>query len=131
MSLLGRAAMWLNAASANADLAAELAVSLHDQRSAAHVAQYWPALRKSVLESESSANSNAYLTPEQMKDIVASSVLSSRAMSSNINSPTIDIEAKSCLTSCGIRCGCCRHSWRNRHDLTQQPAISCFLLFQQ
>ena len=39
-------------------------------------------------------DAHIFMTPEQMKDIVASSVLSSRAMSSNINSPTIDIETE-------------------------------------
>ena len=94
VSFLGQAAMAANAASANADLAAELVSYMTSASCAARVAQYWPPCRKSVLESEELLNSNAYLTPEQMKDIVASSVLSSRAMSSNINSPTIDIETE-------------------------------------
>ena len=94
VSFLGQAAMAANAASANADLAAELVSYMTSASCAARVAQYWPPCRKSVLESEEFLNSNAYLTPEQMKDIVASSVLSSRAMSSNINSPTIDIETE-------------------------------------
>ena len=94
VSFLGQAAMAANAASANADLAAELVSYMTSASCASRVAQYWPPCRKSVLESEEFLNSNAYLTPEQMKDIVASSVLSSRAMSSNINSPTIDIETE-------------------------------------
>ncbi len=94
VSFLGQAAMAANAASANVDLAAELVSYMTSASCAARVAQYWPPCRKSVLESEEFLNSNAYLTPEQMKDIVASSVLSSRAMSSNINSPTIDIETE-------------------------------------
>ena len=90
VSFLGQAAMAANAASANAELVSYMTSA----SCAARVAQYWPPCRKSVLESEEFLNSNAYLTPEQMKDIVASSVLSSRAMSSNINSPTIDIETE-------------------------------------
>lgn len=58
------------------------------------MAKYWPPCRKSVLESEEFLSSNAYLTADQMKEIVAGSVLNSRAMSNNINSPTINIETE-------------------------------------
>ena len=49
---------------------------------------------QSVLDSEDFLNSNAYLDADQMKNIVASSVLNSRAMSNNINSPSIKIETE-------------------------------------
>ena len=50
--------------------------------------------KRQVLDSEDFLNSNAYLDADQMKNIVASSVLNSRAMSNNINSPSIKIETE-------------------------------------
>ena len=67
---------------------------IRDSTCAARVAQYWPPCRHSVLDSEDFLNSNAYLDADQMKNIVASSVLNSRAMSNNINSPSIKIETE-------------------------------------
>lgn len=94
VSFLGQAAMAANPNSANPELAAELVAYMTNSECAARVAKYWPPCRHSVLDSEEFLTSNAYLSAEQMKDIVADSVLSSRAMSNNINSPTIDIETE-------------------------------------
>lgn len=77
-----------------AALAAELVAYMTSDTCAARVAQYWPPCRHSVLDSEDFLNSNAYLDADQMKNIVASSVLNSRAMSNNINSPSIKIETE-------------------------------------
>ena len=76
------------------ELAAELVAYMTSDTCAARVAQYWPPCRHSVLDSEDFLNSNAYLDADQMKNIVASSVLNSRAMSNNINSPSIKIETE-------------------------------------
>lgn len=94
VSFLGQAAMSANANSKNAELAAELVAYMTSDTCAARVAQYWPPCRHSVLDSEDFLNSNAYLDADQMKNIVASSVLNSRAMSNNINSPSIKIETE-------------------------------------
>ena len=94
VSFLGQAAMSANASSKNAELAAELVAYMTSDTCAARVAQYWPPCRHSVLDSEDFLNSNAYLDADQMKNIVASSVLNSRAMSNNINSPSIKIETE-------------------------------------
>ena len=94
VSFLGQAAMAANPNSKNAGLAAELVGYMTSATCAARVAKYWPPCRKSVLESEEFLSSNAYLTADQMKEIVAGSVLNSRAMSNNINSPTINIETE-------------------------------------
>ena len=94
VSFLGQAAMSANANSANAELAAELVAYMTSASCAARVAKYWPPCRHSVLGSEEFLTSNANLSAEQMQNIVAGSVLTSRAMSNNINSPTIDIETE-------------------------------------
>ena len=94
VSFLGQAAMSANTNSKNAELAAELVAYMTSDTCAARVAQYWPPCRHSVLDSEDFLNSNAYLDADQMKNIVASSVLNSRAMSNNINSPSIKIETE-------------------------------------
>lgn len=93
VSFLGQAAMSANAGSKNAELAAELVAYMTSASCAQRVAQYWPPCRKSVLNSEEFLNSNKFLSADQMKEIVASSVLSSRAMSNNVNSPAIKLQA--------------------------------------
>ena len=93
VSFLGQAAMAANANGKNLSIASELVAYMTSATCAQRIAQYWPPCRKSVLDSEEFLSSNRYLTPEQMKTIVAESVLSSRAMSNNVNSPAINIQA--------------------------------------
>ncbi len=94
VSFLGQAAVAANPNSANPELAAELVAYMTNSECSARAAKYWPPCRHSVLDSEEFLTSNDYLSAEQMKNIVADSVLSSRAMSNNVNSATINIETE-------------------------------------
>ncbi len=92
--VIGQAAIGAFSGGPNAELAAELVVYMTNEASVAAMAGIWPPARKSVLESEGFLSSNAAVTPEQMKSVVAASIDAGRVLPAHLNYMQMDAEAK-------------------------------------
>ncbi len=92
--VIGQAAICANAKSKNGSLAAELVAYMTSKSCVERMAGIWPPARKSVLTSNAFLNSNSAVTPEQMKDTVATSINNGKVLPSHRLYPQIEVESK-------------------------------------
>jgi multiple sugar transport system substrate-binding protein len=92
--VIGQAAICANAKSKNGSLAAELVAYMTSKSCVERMAGIWPPARKSVLTSDAFLNSNSAVTPEQMKDTVATSINNGKVLPSHRLYPQIEVESK-------------------------------------
>lgn len=92
-SIVGQAALVVFNNSAKRDLAIEFAKHITSEANVAIMAQFFPPSRDSVLNSEAFLNSNAIVSPEDMK-IIADGIRTGTVVPSNPNFPQIDAAAR-------------------------------------
>ncbi len=92
--VIGQAAICANAKSKNGELASELVAYMTNKSCVERIAGIWPPIRESVLNSDTFLNSNKSVSPAQMKDTVASSIIQGKVLPSHDLYPQIEVESK-------------------------------------
>lgn len=94
VAVIGQAAFVVFRNSQNPDIAVDFVKFLTNQENTMRVAEYFPPIRASVLETDVLLEANPSISPESMRTAVIEPTLSGRVLSAHANFPTIDLTAR-------------------------------------